>query len=72
MTTQASVQPGARDVRVEKLADHGEQVVERQQQTLSQRDGHGLLRWRECGLQPVRRVAPVVDGGVIAESWLWR
>ncbi len=66
MPTQASIQPGARDVRVEKLADHGEQVVERQQQTLSQRDRHGLLRRCQRGLQPVRRVAPVVDGIALA------
>ena len=32
MAAQAAVEPGARDVRVQELAHHGEKVVERQEQ----------------------------------------
>ena len=56
MPPQAAIEPRARDVGVEELAHHREQVVQRQQQRLGQ--CHCLLRRREGGLKPVRRVAP--------------
>ena len=45
---QAAVQTGARDIRVQKLPDHGEQVVERHQQRLAQHNRHRLLRRGQC------------------------
>ena len=61
MAPQAAVEAGPRDLRVEELAHHGQQVVERQQKRLAQRHRNGLLRRRQRRLQPVRRVAPVVN-----------
>ena len=66
MPTQAAIQPRARGVRVKELTDHGQQVVERDQQRLAQRHGDGLLRRRQCGLKPVRRVAAILDAVSLA------
>ena len=69
--TQTAVKPRARDVRVQELADHGEQVVDRHQQRLAQHDRHRHLRRGQRRLQAVRGVAavmhavpvlPLVDG----------
>jgi len=44
MPPQAAVKPGARDMRVEELPHHGEQIVERQQQGPAQSDRVRLPR----------------------------
>ncbi|CAM4420544.1 hypothetical protein PARU111607_18005 [Palleronia rufa] len=61
MSPQTAIQPGARDVRVQELANDGQQVVERQQQSLPQRYGNRLLGRGQRRLQPVRGVAVVVN-----------
>ena len=61
VATQAAVESRARDMRVEELAHHREQVVERQEQGLAEGNRDALLRRRQRRLQAVRRVAPVVD-----------
>ena len=61
MPAQAAVEPRARDMRIEELAHHGQQVVERQKKRPAQRNRDGLLRRRQRRLQPVRHVAAVVD-----------
>jgi len=53
-------------MRVQELAHHGQQVVKRHQQRLSQRHRHGLLGRRQGGLQPVRRVAAILDAVALA------
>ena len=58
---QAAVEARAGNMRIEELAHHGEQVIERQEKRLAQRHRDGLLRRGQRRLQPVRRVAPVVD-----------
>jgi len=63
---QAAVETRARDVRVQELAHHREQVVERQQQRPAQGHGNGLLRRRQRRLQPVRGVAAVMNAVPIA------
>ena len=60
MPPQTPVKPGARDLRVEKLPHHRQQVIDRHQQRLAQDDRYCLLRRRQRGLQPVRRVAAVM------------
>lgn len=50
MSAKAAVEPRARDMRVQELPHHGEQVIERYQQCLSQRHSHDLLRGRQSGL----------------------
>ena len=57
---QTPVQPRARDLRVQELPDHRKQVVKRHQQRLAQDNRNRLLRGRQGGLQPVRRVAAVL------------
>jgi hypothetical protein len=59
MPAQTAVEPRARDIRIQELAHHRQQVVERHQQRLAQRHGDGLLRRRQGRLQPMRRVAAI-------------
>ena len=61
MPPQAAVEARAGNMRIEELAHHGEQVIERQEKRLAQCNRDGLLRRGQRRLQPVRRVAPVVD-----------
>ena len=60
MPPQATVEAGARDLRVQELPDHSQQVVERHQERLAQDNHYRLLRRGQGGLQPVRRVAAVM------------
>jgi hypothetical protein len=66
MPAKAAVKPRARDARVQELTNHGQQVIERYQQCLAQRHSHDLLRGRQGGLKPVRRVAAILDGVALA------
>ena len=66
MPAKAAVKPRARDVRVQELTHHGQQVIERYQQCLAQRHSHDLLRRRQCGLKPMRCVAAILDGVALA------
>lgn len=59
--TQTTVQHRARDMRVPELPHHSQEVIERDQKRLAQRHRHGLLGWRQGGLQLVRRVAAIFD-----------
>jgi hypothetical protein len=59
MPAQTAVETRARDIRIQELAHHRQQVVKRDQQRLAQRHGDGLLRGRQGRLQPVRRVAAI-------------
>ena len=59
--TQAAVKAGAGNVRVQKLAHHSQQVIERHQQRRAQRHRNGLLGRGQRRLQAVRRVAAVVN-----------
>ena len=77
MPPQAAVEARARHIRVQELADHGQQVVDGHQQRLAQDNRHRLLRGRECCLKPVRRVAavlhtvamlPFVDGLLVCQE----
>ena len=61
MTAQAAIKTGPRNMWVQELAHHGEQIIQRQKQGCSQCNSHSLLRRAQCGLKPVRRVAQVVD-----------
>ena len=60
MAAQTPVEARARDVWVEELPDHGEQVVERHQQRFAQNHRHRLLRRGQCGLRVVRGVTAVI------------
>ena len=66
VAAQAAVEPRARDVGVQELAHHREQVVQRQQQRPAQNHRNCLLRRREGRLQPVRRVAAVLHAVALA------
>lgn len=66
MPAQATVQARARDLRIQELPHHRQQIVERNQQRLAQRHGHGLLRRRQGGLQAVWRVAAVMHAVALA------
>ena len=77
MPPQAAVEARARHIRVQEFADNGEQVVDGHQQRLAQNGRHRLLRRRQRGLQPVRRVAavmhtvamlPLVDGLLVCRE----
>ncbi len=59
MPTQAAIQPRARDIRVQELPNHGQQIIQRHEQCLAQGDRNGLLCRGQSGLQPVRCVAAV-------------
>lgn len=63
---QAAVEPGARDLGVQELSHHRKQIVERQQQRLAQRYHNRLLSRGQRGLQPMRRVAPIMDAVALA------
>ena len=60
MPPQAAVEARARDIRVQELPHHREQVVDRHQQRLAQDNRHRPLRGRKCRLKPVRRLAAVM------------
>jgi len=66
MPPQTAVQARARRVRIEKLPDHGKQIVERDQQRLSQGHRDGFLRWRQRRLQPMRGMATILDAVPLA------
>ena len=66
MPPQTAVQARARRVRIEKLPDHGKQIVERDQQRLSQGHRDGFLRWRQCRLQPMRGMATILNAVPLA------
>ena len=66
MTAHAAIKTGARNMWVQELAYHGEQVIQRQKQHCSQCDSYSLLRRAQCRLKPVRRVAQVVDAIALA------
>ena len=66
MPPQATIQARARGVRVQELAHHCQQVIQRDQQRLAQGHRDGLLRRRQCGLKPVRRVAAILDAVSLA------
>ena len=59
--TQTAIQPRARDLWVQKLLYHSEQVVNRHQQRAAQGHHHRLLSQGQSGLQPVRRVTVIMD-----------
>ncbi len=61
MAAQTTVEARARDIRIEKLPDHRQQVVDRHQQGFAQHHRHRLLRRCQCGLKPMRRVAAVMN-----------
>ena len=58
--TQATIQPRARYIRVQKLPHHRQKIVQGKQQRLAQRDCHGLLRRRQGCLKAMWRVAFVL------------
>ena len=61
MPAQAAVKPGARDVRIEELTNHCQKIIQRHQQRLAKRHSDRLLRRVQCRLQPVRRVAAIMN-----------
>ena len=66
MTAQAAVQPRARGIRVQELTDDSQKIVERDQQRLAQRYGEALLGWRQRRLQPMGRMAAILDAIALA------
>jgi len=58
---KAAVKARSGDVRIQELPDHRQQIVDRHQQGLAQNHRHRLLRRGQGGLQPVRRVAAVMN-----------
>jgi len=68
---QTAVQSGARHVRADKLAHHGQQVVQRQQQAATQIDRDRLLGGRERGLQAMGSVGTVVEVVARATCGWW-
>ena len=60
MPPQTPVQPRARNLRVQELPEHRQEIVERHQQCFAQNHRHCLLRRGQRGLQPVRRVAAIL------------
>ena len=66
MTSQAPVEARARGVRVQELADHGKQVVERYQQRLAQSHRDSFLRRCQRRLKPMRRMAAILDAVALA------
>jgi hypothetical protein len=59
VATQTPVETGARDIRVQELPNHRQQVIQRNQKRGAQCHRDRLLRKRQRGLQPVGRVAAV-------------
>jgi len=59
MPSQAAIKARARNLRVQELPDHRQQVVDQHQQRLSKNHRHRLLRRCQRDLQPVRRMASV-------------
>lgn len=66
MPAKASIQPRARDIEVQKFAHNRQQVIERDHQRLAHRNGANLLSRRQRRLQPMRRVAAVLDAFALA------
>jgi hypothetical protein len=66
VTTQASIQPRPRDIRVQELTNDSQKIIERDLQCRAQRNCNGLLgRLQRC-LQPMRRVAAILDAVALA------
>jgi hypothetical protein len=66
VTTQASIQPRPRDIRVQELTNDSQKIIERDLQCHAQRNRNGLLgRFQRC-LQPMRRVALILDAVALA------
>lgn len=61
MPAQAAVQVRARGIRVQEIAHHSQQVVEGYQQRRAQGRRNALLGRGPRRLQPVRRVAAILD-----------
>ncbi len=59
VAAQAAIQPGTRDVWVDELAHHRDQVIERQQRHASQLHSYGLLRGAQSRAQLVRAVRKI-------------
>ena len=53
MASQTTIQPRARGMRIQKLPNHGKQIIQRHEQCLAQRNRDGLLCRGQGGLQPV-------------------
>lgn len=77
MAPQAAVKTRAGGVRVEELAHHGEQIVERQQKRLRTATATACLAQASASFATVRRVDPVLDvaplaprpDGLLADPW---
>lgn len=63
VATQASVQARARGAGADELAGDRKQIVQGQQQHLSEFDHDPFLRRRERGLKPMRRVRRILKAG---------
>ena len=62
VTAQTTIQARTRDRRVDELAGHRQQIVQRQQQNLAQRHHHLLLHRAQGGVNPVRTVRRILTG----------
>ena len=60
VATQAAIEPRARHGRIDELARHDQQVIERQQQRAPQLDHHRLLSRRQRGAELVRAMRAVL------------
>ena len=66
MAAQTAIQPRARGIRVQELPHHGKQIIERDQKRLAQGDRDNLLRGRHGRLQPMRRMAAIINAVALA------
>ena len=65
VSAKAAVEPRARHVRVQEFPHHRQQVIERHKKRPAQRHGHSLLRGRQCGLKPMRRMAAIFNASAL-------
>ncbi len=66
MPTQAAVKARAGGIRVQELAHHRQQIIQRDQKRLAEGHGDSFLRWRQRRLKAMGRVAAILHAGTLA------
>ncbi len=66
MPTQAAVKARAGGIRVQELAHHRQQIIQRDQKRLAEGHGDSFLRWRQRRLKAMGRVAAILHAGTIS------
>ncbi len=66
MLTQAAVKARAGGLRVQELAHHRQQIIQRDQKRLAEGHRDSFLRWRQRRLKAMGRVAAILHAGTLA------